>query len=126
MTKLRDIYKCSVCGHVVEIAKEGAPTLVCCGEHMEKLEAKTQDEGKEKHVPVLEDTNGEVKVKVGSAEHPMIEEHYIKFIEVLTEKQVLRAELKPGEKPEAVFCVSKGDVTGVREYCTVHNLWKNS
>ena len=124
MTNLRDIYKCNLCGHVVEIAHEGAPTLVCCGKPMTKLEAKTEDQGKEKHVPVVTDTANGVKVNVGGIDHPMEDKHYIKFIEVLTASQVLRAELEPGMKPSAEFCVKKQDIVSVREYCTVHDLWK--
>lgn len=124
MTDLRDIYKCELCGHVVEIINEGEP-LVCCGKPMVKLEAKSKDEGQEKHVPVVEENDCGITVKVGSIEHPMEEKHYIKFIEVLTEGQVLRVELKPGQKPEAEFCcVKPNDILEVREYCTVHNLWK--
>jgi len=124
MTNLRELYHCSVCGHVVEVANEGAPTLVCCGKEMEKLEAKTEDQGKEKHVPIVEETDLFTRVKVGSVEHPMEEKHYIKFIEVLTKDQVLRAELSPGQAPAAEFCVPKADVVEVREYCTVHSLWE--
>ena len=138
MTILREIYRCEVCGNVIEILNEGAPTLVCCGKPMAKLEAKTEDTGAEKHVPVVEDTGkstctcdccGEenvcIKVKVGSVEHPMEEDHYIKFIEVLTKDKVRRAELKPGQKPGAHFCcISKDDIVEIREFCTTHMLWK--
>ncbi|MDD4956390.1 MAG: desulfoferrodoxin [Candidatus Omnitrophica bacterium] len=124
MTGLRDVYKCNVCGHVVEIVNEGQPTLVCCGQPMVKLEEKTADQGLEKHVPVVEDASGGVKVKVGSVAHPMEEKHYIKFIEVETDTEVLRSELKPGQAPEAVFCVDKGKIRKVREYCIIHDLWK--
>lgn len=125
MTKLRELYRCEICGNVVEITHEGAPALVCCEKPMTKLEAKTQDEGKEKHVPAVEETGEGIKVRVGSVAHPMEEKHHIKFIEVMTADKVLRAELKPGEAPEAVFCVPKSDVTGVREFCNVHMLWKS-
>jgi len=124
MTVLRELYRCEICGNVVEIAHEGATALVCCGQSMTKLEAKGQDEGKEKHVPVVEEGADGVIVKVGSVEHPMEEKHYIKFIEVLTKNEVMRVELKPGQKPEATFCVNKSDIVEVREYCTVHMLWK--
>ena len=134
MTVLRELYRCNICGNVVEITHEGAPALVCCDEPMQKLEAKTQDEGLEKHVPVIEKTDFcpcgceckdcGMKVKVGSVEHPMEDKHYIKFIEILTKDQVLRAELKPGMKPEASFCVRKDDILAVREFCNVHMLWK--
>ena len=125
MTELREIYRCNVCGNVVEVVNEGAPALVCCGENMEKLAAKTEDAGQEKHVPIVEDTGGFVNVKVGSVEHPMEEKHYIKFIEILTNDQVIRAELKPGDKPVAVFNIDKADVVEVREFCTIHGVWKS-
>ena len=127
MTKLREIYKCEICGNVIEVVNEKAGELKCCEQAMKRLDAKTEDSGNEKHVPVIEEGDCCIKVKVGSVEHPMLEEHYIKFIEVLTKDHVCRAELKPGQKPEADFCcVKKDDVLEVREYCTVHNLWKNS
>lgn len=125
MTILRELYRCEVCGNVVEIQNEGAPDLHCCGQKMVKLSAKTEDQGQEKHVPVVEDTEQGIKVKVGSVEHPMEEKHYIKFIEVLTENKVMKAELKPGQKPEAVFCVKREEVKEVREFCNIHMLWKS-
>ncbi len=126
MTSLRDLYKCSVCGNVVEIVHTGAPALVCCGKPMDKMEAKTEDTGNEKHVPVAEPLHGGgISVKVGTIEHPMEEKHYIRFIEVLTKNKVFRAELSPGEKPYAEFCPNMDDVLEVREYCNLHGLWKN-
>jgi len=125
MSQLREIYKCEHCGLIVEVVNEGAPTPGCCGEKMNKLDAKTAaEEGKEKHVPVVEETDVGIKVTVGSVEHPMEEDHYIALIEVLTENKVLRAELKPGQKPIAEFGISKSDVMEVREYCNKHGLWK--
>lgn len=126
MTKLREIYKCNVCGNVTEVLHEGQPALVCCGEKMEKLEAKTKDTGNEKHLPVVEETRNGIFVKVGDVEHPMIEEHYITLIEVLTEDKVYRAELTPGQKPEANFNVSLSEVISVREYCNIHGLWETT
>ncbi|MFW6386773.1 MAG: desulfoferrodoxin [Bacillota bacterium] len=125
MAEFRGIYKCVVCDNVVEVVRSGIGTLVCCGEDMEKLEAKTVDEGKEKHVPVIEETDSGVLVKVGDVDHPMEENHYIKLIEVLTEDKVLRAELEPGQKPQAEFNIDIGEVVSAREYCTVHDLWEN-
>jgi superoxide reductase len=124
MTKLRELYKCNVCGNVIEVVHEGATALVCCGEDMERLEAKTEDKGNEKHVPVIVDGECGILVKVGEVEHPMEEKHYIKFIEVLTADKVFRKELNPGEKPEASFCIDKEDVVSVREYCNIHGLWE--
>ncbi len=125
MTKLRDLYFCEKCGNVVEILNEGAPALVCCGDPMEKLEAKTEDASTEKHVPYVEEVEGGVLVKVGqNQDHPMMEKHYIKFIEILTADKVCKAELKPGDKPEAMFPVKKADILEVREWCNLHGLWK--
>lgn len=126
MTTLREIYKCDICGNVIEILNEGAPALVCCDQPMAKLEAKTLDQGQEKHVPVIEESGCGIKVKVGEVSHPMEDKHYIKMIEVLTASKVLRVELKPGDSPEAEFCTAKDDVIEVREYCTLHGLWKNN
>lgn len=124
MTKIRELFKCSVCGNVVEVIHPGAPALVCCSKPMEKLDAKTDDTGKEKHLPVLEVSAKGIIVKVGSVEHPMEEKHSIRFIEVLTKDKVLRAELEPGQKPAAEFPVELEDVLEVREYCNLHGLWK--
>ncbi|MCK8816840.1 desulfoferrodoxin [Natroniella sulfidigena] len=124
MTQLRELYKCDKCGNVVQILHQGAPALVCCGENMEQLEAQTADPAEQKHVPVVEETTDGIEVVVGSTHHPMEEEHYIKFIEVLTTEQVLRAELDRDQDPIAQFNVAKDEVIEVREYCNLHGLWK--
>ena len=124
MTKVRELYKCNICGNVVEVVNSGAPTLVCCQQPMVKLDALAQDGAKEKHVPVLNMTAEGLLVKVGEVPHPMEEKHSIRFIEVLTANQVLRAELAPGQEPQALFAVAKEDVLEVREYCNLHGLWK--
>jgi len=126
MTNLRELYVCSVCGNVVEVVNTGASALVCCNKPMEKLVAGSKDASQEKHVPFVESIDGGIKVKVGSVAHPMEEKHYIRFIEVLTKDQVLRAELFPNQAPEALFMVKSDDVLEVREYCTVHGLWQTS
>lgn len=126
MTKLRELYYCEKCGNLVEITNEGAPALVCCDMKMQKLEAKTEDATTEKHVPYVEEKDGGVLVKIGQNDaHPMVEKHYIKFIEVLTKDKVCRAELKPGDAPEAWFPVKKNDIETAREWCNVHGLWKS-
>jgi superoxide reductase len=124
MTVLRELYYCEICHNLVEIVQEGQTALVCCGQDMTKLVAKTEDQGLEKHVPVVEEIDSGVLVKVGSVDHPMEEKHHIKFIEVLTPKEVYRSELKPGDKPQAEFPVKAGDIVDVREFCNVHMLWK--
>ncbi|OCL27382.1 desulfoferrodoxin [Orenia metallireducens] len=123
-TKLREVYRCNHCGNVVEVVQAGPAPLVCCGEKMEKLDAQTADYTTEKHVPVVEEVEDGVKVTVGSTLHPMTEEHLIKFIEVLTEDKVLRAELEAGQEPVAEFKVSKDEIVDVREFCNLHGLWK--
>ena len=126
MTKLREVYYCEKCGNVVEILNEGAPALVCCGEPRIKLEAKTEDASTEKHVPFIEELDSGILVKVGqNTAHPMMEKHYIKFIEVLTKDGVYKAELNPGDTPEAKFPVKKSEVVSVREWCNLHGLWES-
>lgn len=123
---LREVYKCDICGNVVEVVFAGKPALVCCGEPMKKLDPKTEDSTKEKHVPYVEETGSGVTVKIGQNQaHPMEEKHYIQFIEVLTSKKVYRHELKPGDEPKAEFPVKKADIIETREYCNVHGLWKS-
>lgn len=125
MTKTREVYRCSICGNIVEVLNPGA-NMSCCGKPMELLKENTTDGALEKHVPVIEPIEGGVRVKVGSAEHPMVEKHYIQWIELLTATSVLRHELKPGDKPEAIFKINteeEGPISA-REYCNLHGLWK--
>ena len=120
--KRTDIYKCNVCGNIVAVLHAGGGRLVCCGESMVLQEAKTEDLGMEKHVPVVEKTDEGVKVTVGSVQHPMEQKHYIEWIEVTTGSGVLRKFLKPGDAPRAVFETSE-EILQVREYCSIHGLW---
>jgi superoxide reductase len=124
MTTKGQIYRCEICGNVVEVLDEGGGELVCCGQPMKLMEEKTNDEGKEKHVPIIEKTEEGIKVKVGSVPHPMIEEHYIEWIEILTEEGKFKKFLKPGDLPEAEFSV-KGQNIQARIYCNLHGLWKS-
>ncbi len=121
MTKRLEIYKCNVCGNMVEVIHEGVGQLVCCGQPMELLKAKKQDVGQEKHVPVIE-KGSKITVKVGSIPHPMEEKHYIEWIELIADGRTYRKFLSPGEKPEAVFEVTAAKIEA-REYCNVHGLW---
>lgn len=120
-----NVYKCNVCGNIVELIHVGGGTLVCCGQPMEMLAEKTADQGMEKHVPVIEKIDGGYKVKVGSVPHPMEENHYIEWIELIVGEKVYREYLKPGVEPEAVFMVEAENVTA-REYCNVHGLWQTT
>ena len=123
MAEKLEIYKCMVCGNIVEVLHGGAGQLVCCGQPMEKLTAKTADEGKEKHVPVIEKTDSGLKVKVGSVPHPMEDKHYIEWIEILADSKTYRQFLNPGDTPEAIFKTEANEVTA-REHCNIHGLWK--
>jgi superoxide reductase len=124
MTEVGEVYKCDVCGNIVEVLHPGKGTLVCCDQPMVLQNENTVDASKEKHVPVIEKIEGGVLVKVGSSEHPMIDTHYIEWIEIWTAKKVYREYLSPGEKPQAEFIV-KEDVLYARAYCNLHRLWKS-
>ena len=124
MTKLRDIYKCNICGNIVEVLHTGAGELVCCGQPMQLMEEKNQDTGLEKHVPIIEKTENRVKVKVGSIPHPMEKDHFIEWIEVIINGKSCRKFLKPGDNPETEFEV-KGTEVQARAYCNLHGLWKS-
>ena len=123
MAEKLQVYKCLTCGNIVEVLTGGSGSLVCCGKPMENLSAKTADQGKEKHVPVIEKANGGIKVKVGDIAHPMEEKHYIEWIEIISDGKVYRQFLRPGQTPEAIFNVSPGNVRA-REHCTIHGMWE--
>lgn len=122
MTERLQVYKCEVCGNIVEVLHEGVGELVCCNQPMKLLEAKTKDEGKEKHVPVIEKTDEGFRVKVGSVPHPMEEKHHIEWIEAIADGKAYRTFLNAGDTPEAEFCI-EADTIKAREYCNVHGLW---
>ncbi len=124
MTEKSQIYKCEICGNIVEMLHAGEGELVCCGAPMKLFKENTVDAAKEKHIPVIEKIEGGFRIKVGSVAHPMEDKHYIEWIEVITEDgKVYRQFLHPGEKPEAVFKVDASKITA-REYCNLHGLWK--
>ncbi|UCF00126.1 MAG: desulfoferrodoxin [Planctomycetota bacterium] len=125
MAEKLKIYKCNVCGNIVEVLHPGPGELVCCNQPMQELIEKTADEGKEKHVPVIEKVDGRIKVKVGSIPHPMEEKHYIEWIEVRKDGKTCRQYLKSGDAPEAKFDIEPTTVTA-REHCTIHGLWKGA
>ena len=124
MTKKNQVFKCELCGNMVEVVHEGPGELVCCGQPMTLMEENTVDAAKEKHVPVIEKTGEGIKVAVGSVAHPMEAKHFIEWIELIADGKVYRQFLNPGEKPEAIFKVEAKKVTA-REYCNLHGLWKS-
>lgn len=124
MPALHQVYKCLECGNIIEIIHNGGGELVCCGHPMMLMKANSTDAAQEKHVPVVE-VGSQVKVTVGSVAHPMAEDHYIEWIEMLTESGSCKVWLKPGDAPEVSFELPKGEFS-VRAYCNLHGLWKNN
>ncbi len=122
-TQRLQVYRCNVCGNIVEVLHAGGGQLVCCDKPMELLTANTTDAAQEKHVPVIEKTAGGVKVTVGSVAHPMEEKHYIEWIELIVDGQAYHQFLNPGDAPEAFFPVEGKELTA-QEYCNLHGLWK--
>ncbi len=117
------VYKCEVCGNIIEVLHGSGGQLVCCKAPMKLCLENTVDAAREKHVPVVEIGTGNIKVKVGGVTHPMEEAHYIEWIELVADGQVYRQFLNPGDAPEAVFTIEANQVTA-REYCNLHGLWK--
>ena len=125
MTEKLQVYKCMICGNIVEVLHTGKGELVCCAHPMKILVESTEDASQEKHIPVQKKEAGEVVVKVGSAAHPMVEKHYIEWIEIFAGEKIYRKFLKPGEIPEVVFNGLEDDEDFfAREYCNLHGLWK--
>jgi superoxide reductase len=123
MTQRMQVYKCEVCGNIVEMLHEGGGTLVCCNQPMKLFTENSVDAAQEKHVPVIEKTADGIKVSVGSVAHPMEAKHYIEWIELIADGRIYRQYLKPGDTPEAMFPVTAEKVIA-REYCNLHGLWK--
>lgn len=123
MTERLEVYKCEVCGNMVEMIHTGKGGLVCCGKPMMLMKENSVDAATEKHVPVIEKVDNGYKVTVGSVAHPMEEKHYIEWIELVAGDKAYRQFLNPGDAPEAFFCVDADNVTA-REYCNLHGVWK--
>lgn len=123
MTERGEIYRCAICANIVEVVNASKGTLICCGQPMKRMKENTTDGAKEKHVPMVERINGGYKVVVGSVEHPMVDNHYIQWIELSAGDTLYRKYLNPDEKPEITFNMDADNVV-VREYCNLHGLWK--
>ena len=123
MTKLLQVYKCEKCGNIVEVLHTGAGALVCCGEKMILMEEKSAEMKTEKHVPVISEEDGAYKVFVGSTPHPMVEKHYIEWVQLISGDKTYRIFMHPDSEPGAVFECKPKEVWA-REYCNVHGLWK--
>lgn len=124
MTKRSEIYKCLVCGNIVEVLHTGVGQLVCCGQPMQLQKENSVDAAQEKHVPIVKIDSDTISVNVGEIDHPMEEAHYIEWVELVCKSNVCRVELKPGDKPHATFKKCCEDFT-IRAYCNLHGLWKN-
>lgn len=124
MTQKHQIYKCPICDNIVEVIHEGVGQLICCSMPMELMEENTTDAATEKHVPVVEKTEKGFRVVIGEVEHPMAQEHYIEWIQLIADDKAYRQFLHPGQKPEAEFFIADASKVIVREYCNIHGLWK--
>jgi len=129
MTNINQVYKCNVCGNIVDIIHAGASSLYCCNEAMELIKETTdkEKEGNEKHFPVIKNkTENTFVVTVGEVPHPMEVSHYIEWIEIITEKGITERQfLNPEDKPEAIFCIND-KIVKIRAFCNVHGLWSTS
>ena len=123
MSTRDDIYICEICGQMAEVTKGAKPPMKCCNQNMNKLDENTTDAAVEKHIPVVEKIDGGFKVFVGEVEHPMTDEHWIEWIELIAGDKVYKQFFNPGQKPEAGFKTDATDVTA-RAYCNLHGLWK--
>lgn len=127
MTELMQIYKCEICGNIVEVIHPAGGELVCCGQAMTLLTEQTNETMQEKHKPVIV-FEGETKtIRVGAIPHPMENEHYIMFIEAISpdKKYIKRKYLSPHEAPELEL-KCKCDTVIARELCNLHGLWSAS
>jgi len=123
MANMRGIYRCNACGNIVFVVNATAANVSCCGEGMELLVENSTDAAVEKHVPVIEKSANGYKVTVGAVPHPMADDHYIQWIELIADGESYWKFLNPGDAPEAEFCIDAEDVSA-REYCNLHRLWK--
>jgi superoxide reductase len=122
MAEKMEVYKCLRCGIIVEVLKGGPGELTCCDQPMEKLNPKTEDQGLEKHVPIMHRAEGRVIVKVGEVPHPMEDTHHIEWIELIAGDEVFRKHLRPGDEPRAEFITGAKELSA-RELCNLHGLW---
>ncbi|MCK5124655.1 MAG: desulfoferrodoxin [candidate division Zixibacteria bacterium] len=123
MTERSQVYKCEVCGNMTEVVHTGGGTLVCCGQNMHLVVEGEVDAATEKHVPVIKKIDGGYVVKVGEVSHPMGDDHYIEWIELIADGKVYRQFLNPSDTPEATFKINADNVSA-RAYCNLHGLWK--
>ena len=124
MAEEMGIYKCEICGNIVEVVHSAVGDLNCCGQAMVLMAENSTDAAQEKHVPVLEKKDGGYQVTVGSVAHPMGDDHYIEWIELIAGPKVYRHNLTPADSPTAFFALDAFEVKA-RAYCNVHGLWRS-
>ncbi|MBR5140473.1 MAG: desulfoferrodoxin [Clostridia bacterium] len=117
-------YICEKCGNLVGMINESGVRMVCCGQKMTELVPGTVEASREKHIPVAEVIGDTVKVKIGSVEHPMSEDHSILWVYLQTENGGQRKCLKVGAPPEVTFALGGEKPIAVYAYCNLHGLWK--
>ncbi len=123
MTKRLEVYRCELCGNIIEVVHASEGRLTCCNKAMTLLTENSVDAATEKHVPVIEKTEDGYSVKVGDVLHPMMDNHFIEWIELNADGKSYKQFLKPGDVPEAFFKIEAETVTA-REYCNLHGHWK--
>lgn len=124
MNQRNQLFKCELCGNIVEMTHPSAGTLVCCGQEMSKIVENTVEAAKEKHIPVISKIDGGFKIVVGEVLHPMTEAHLIEWIDLITPDKTYRKFLKAGEEPQAIFLTEASKITA-RAYCNLHGNWKS-
>lgn len=126
MTKKLELYKCELCDNLIEVVLPGVGELVCCGQPMTLVQAGTVDASKEKHVPFFIKKDEELEIRIGSSPHPMTEEHYIQFIEAISEDErfIKRKYLYPNDDPIMILKGYDVDSLTARENCNLHGLWE--
>ena len=122
-TQKLQVYKCKVCGNMVEVVHAAGGTMVCCNQTMTLLREGETDAAVEKHVPVITKLDNGFKVAIGAIGHPMEDKHFIEWIELVADGRAYREFLKPGQPPEATFMIH-ADQVSAREFCNLHGLWK--
>ena len=123
MNELLQVYQCELCGNIVEMIHASAGRLTCCNKAMTLLTENSVDAATEKHVPIVERTDDGIKVTVGSVPHPMLDEHYVEWIQLVADGKSYRQFLKPGDAPVAFFKIDANNITA-REFCNLHGHWK--
>lgn len=133
MTKINEIYHCSICGNIISVFHDGPGVLSCCDQTMSLLKSNTIEASLEKHIPVFQKTKKGFKIQVGSIPHPMEEKHFIEWLEFAIEDKIIRKQFRPGEKAELIIeCQNynldnckKDNPKWIRAYCNLHGLWKS-